>query len=197
MSYWSDWRERTWQCPGCGWTGPGRALGTEPFDALMELWCPTGDLKFGFLSYPSDPQTREAADRGVLEAAVMAHAARLRDSAATELHDARCTGLPDLTNRDLTFTLVLVGGATWSEPTWLTVQHNGQESYREPSGFEWWQEILVVIDQLLDAYGDRVRWIDPDQAGIELLGDSLSAFGHIQDYLHKRGVTPPQGPWAR
>jgi hypothetical protein len=195
-SWYSDWSERTWQCHTCRWQGPGQDLAIQWFSGLGELYCPGCGEKFGRVEFPSEKETRAAAKAGNAEAIAHLKVEQAAEKFRKSLKQARTAPLPDLEGERLEFTFHTNGGRDSLTPFSLAVTCNGQEIYSEPTGYEGWYAILQISDMLLDRYAGRIAWIDPAEAGIALLGDDISAPGHIATYLREHKVTPPTGHWA-
>ncbi len=68
VSYYSDWRVRSWTCAACGWKGTGREADHEQFNALMELNCAECFSRLALVLHPDEEDLRRAAAAGVAEA---------------------------------------------------------------------------------------------------------------------------------
>jgi hypothetical protein len=196
--YFSDWRTDMWDCPGCGWSGPGSGLAKEYFDELFEVHCPRCDHKFGVITHPTTEQTQRAAAAGNAEAIAHLKALTVVGQRQRDVQQAReALGyLPDLDGTDLTFTFAPEGGDDGMSPTWLVLYCGDREVYREPSGYEGWQAIIDIGMVLVDRYAGRIAWIDPAAAGDCLGGDDISYDRHIRAFLAVHHVAPPTGAWA-
>jgi hypothetical protein len=166
----------------------------------MELNCPECDSRLALVPFPTEDQLRAAAEAGNAQA-VEDLAARDADGPRREAWSRdwqasrdRLPSLPDLAGEALTFSLH-AEGRDWMNPDWLLILHEGQEIYREPSGFEHWAAVIELAEAIQDRYGDRVLWFDPGEAAVGLLGDDLSAAKKISSFLTRTGLTPPSGRW--
>jgi len=194
--YFSNWRSRTWQCPECAWAGTGADLAMEQFAELQELHCPRCDHKFGLLLHPNLEETRAAAQAGNDEALKHLQVLELLEGRLQQIEAAREAELPEVAGDRLTFHFTPEGGHDPLSPHWLVLECDGKEIYREPSGYEGWRAIIDISERVLRTYPGRVAWIDPDNAGMALLGDNLSADGHIEDFLRENRIQPPDGRWS-
>jgi len=196
--YFSDWRDRTWTCSRCSWARPGRAAAQVAFSELFELNCPNCDGRLATIPYPTHDSIQQAAAAGNAEAIGMlpkVHAANgFRD--ALRAARARLVAIDFPEGTVLTFRLETITQGDRMNPTHLLVLCNGEEVHREPSGFEHWEAIIEIGQFLVDRFGGRISWYDPDKAGLALLGDSSSAADRIRAFLAESRISPPSGPWA-
>lgn len=72
--YFSDWRQRRWDCSSCQWFGPGSEAAIEPFSELFEVNCPLCDGRLAVISYPTNEEVLRAAEAGNAEAIYMKQA---------------------------------------------------------------------------------------------------------------------------
>ncbi len=200
LHYFEDWDTRTWTCANCNWQGPGSDCTCEHFAELFELRCPKCNGKFTLIrTVVSMEEARASAAVGNEEAA--AHVILLQNAAAFQEQLAESRNgrgkLPALPRGKHTFAFTTGGDdEDWMSPAWLVLLADGVEIYREGSGYEGWEAIIEISEQVLKRYPRRVLWIDPAEVGSTLLGDDLSASGEIQDFLKNHGITPPTGNWA-
>lgn len=197
--YFSGWQASTWTCPDCAWQGTGTALSQEFFRELFELHCPNCDHKFAVVTHPGPEETQIAAAAGNQQAQALAlthSAVARRQQSIQDARSAARNNLPDLEGTALTFTFRADRLPNRVDPDVLVVTCNDVEILREPTGYEGWYAIIEITDLLLQQYPGRVAWVDPADAGIELLGDDISAGGRIKEFLREHHVAPPHGPWA-
>jgi len=194
--YYSSWRTDTFECE-CGWSGTGIQLATEMFRDLFEIHCRECDHKFGLICYPGQAETAEAAARGVTEAIEALPQFDAYKQTQRELAESReqIKALPDFEGDELTFTFAVEGGVSLS-PDYLLICHDGEEIYRERSGFEWWSCLTELCECLMQRYPGRIAWIDPTDDANELLGDDIRADAKIRDFLAENRISPPSGRYS-
>lgn len=197
-NYFSDWKQRTWVCCGCSWSGTGEGASTELFAELFELNCPQCGRRLATVALPTQDVIQSAATDGHPEAKAMLGLVARADEFQAEFQCSRqaLKRLEMIAGDNLEFSLGTVDTHDSMSPSHVVLLCNGIEIYREPSGFEHWRAVIDIGGAVIDQYGDRVAWFDPAEAGVALLGDNLRASGLIQDFLDRAAVAPPSGPWA-
>jgi hypothetical protein len=170
----------------------------EPFAELFELNCPKCDSRLAVITFPTYDEVRKAAATG--DAHALAMMPDVEDGERLQETRRQCrqrlAQLPRLDGTALSFTLDTEDSGDRMNPDWLILKCQGNEIYREPSGFEWWKGVIEIGQAVKDQYGDQAGWYDPSNAGFRLLGDSMSAEGTIHSFLNETGLTPPTGPWS-
>lgn len=196
--YFSDWKQRTWQCSRCSWSGAGSRASQELFAELFELNCPDCDARLATVPLPTHDSIMRAAANGHPEAiSMLDDVVRADEFQADQKRSRRSLKrLKKIDGDNLEFTLTTIDTHDWMSPSHVVLLCNGTEIYRERSGFEHWEAVIKIGQAVIDQYGERVAWFDPAQAGVALLGDNLSASGKIQNFLNREGIAPPSGPWA-
>jgi len=198
LNYFTEAKGRDWSCSACGWNGSFNATSTELFNDLFETNCPSCGARLAIVLYPTQEDILVAAEKGDTEAQSMLDRVAFADEWAKDQKRSRrnLKRLPKIEGDSLEFSLIPSASRDWMNPEWLILLCNGEEIYREPSGFEHWQAIIEIGEAVCEQYAGRIAWIDPADAGTALLGDNLRADGHIQAFLDKAGISPPTGPWA-
>lgn len=196
--YFDDWRKETWACRSCAWTGPEKEASVEILSELMELNCPQCNGRLAVISFPTAQQISKAAEEGNTEALSMLPQVTAAEEFTKSQRTSRrrLSRLPKIKGDHLEFTLDLEASSDWMNPEWLFLKCNGEEIYREPSGFEHWEAVIKIGQAIHTQFASRIAFFDPGQAGVALLGDNMSASGHIQDFLNSTRMAPPTGPWA-
>ena len=196
--YFSDWKQRTWQCSRCEWSGAGSQASQELFAELFELNCPDCDARLATIPLPTHETIKRAAANGHPEAmSMLDDVVRADEFQADQKRSRRSLKrLKKIDGDNLEFTLTTIDTHDWMSPSHVVLLCNGTEIYRERSGFEHWEAVIEIGKVLVEQYRERIAWFDPGEAGVVLLGDSLSASRQIQSFLNRAGIAPPSGPWA-
>lgn len=196
--YFDDWRKETWVCRNCDWTGTEKEASVEIFSELMELNCPQCDGRLAVISFPTTQQISKAAEEGNTEALSMLPQVTATEEFAKSQRTSRrrLSRLPKIKDENLEFTLDLEASGDWMNPGWLLLKCNGEEIYRERSGFEHWEAVIKIGQAIHKQFAGRITFYDPGQAAVALLGDNMSASGQIKDFLNSTHIAPPRGPWG-
>lgn len=197
FEYFSNWRDHTFT-HSCGWTGKHSEASQELFNELFELNCPQCEGRLAVISLPTATQIKNAAKEGNAEALEMLDQVNRSEQFAKERTTRRKSlkRLPKQSGDRLEFTLSTEGSGDWMNPSWLILNCNGEEIYRERSGFEHWEAVIKIGQAIHSQFTGRIAFFDPGQAAVGLLGDNLSASGRIQAFLNETHLAPPSGPWA-
>jgi len=198
-NYFSDWKQRTWTCPACTWTGTGAQAAQELFSELFEINCPACDARLATVLLPTTESIRRAAGDGNSEAISMLDFVDESQQFWADLDTSR-RSLKRLKNIDgdqLELTLETIDTGDWMNPSHVVVLCNGKQIHKERSGYEHWEAIIEIGEALLAQYGSRIAWYDPGTAGVALLGDNRRANSTIQEFLSTHEIAPPTGPWAQ
>lgn len=197
-NYFSDWKQRSWTCPGCAWEGTGAQAAEELFNELFEINCPSCDARLATVLLPTTESIERAAAEGNAEALSMMEVSAQSRRFLANLDTSRraLKRLKDVDGDQLEFTLETIDNGDWMNPTHIVLLCNGKQIYKERSGYEHWQAVIEIGEALLAKYESRIAWYDPAQAGKALLGDNLNASPTIQEFLDTHGIAPPTGPWA-
>lgn len=189
VQYFSDWQGRRYECPACGWSGPGEDADWEVFDGLIQVDCAKCDQRLFLVLLPTTEETKEAAARGNLEAQSHLRVLETREEFLSKLEASILTdvnALPDLPGDPLDFFLTTVG-ETWhvlvaGQPP-LTGPEDPRILHKELAAYATTEPVSRIVPLLELKYGDRFRYLRVTGALLYLLGDDLSADRNLMSAL--------------
>lgn len=199
VAYYSDWREREWTCP-CGWSGTGDDAAHEPFEALLQVDCPSCDKRVLIVNYPDERETRAAAKRGNPEAIRAVESLKQVEEKRSRWLEERLVNpaeLPALDGVDRIDLALQVdeqaeGGAQ------MILLVNGEEVHHEGAWFEDAEPLSRFLVCARERYGDRIASIDITfGARLYLSGDSLRLSREIDRALAEHGFDHDGQPLKR
>ena len=186
-NYYDDWKQSSFNCKQCAWTGLGSELvqGEKPRD-LFEVCCPNCGRVISVVLLPTLEESRENWDKlsELDKHAVETMEARQKDSSGRRLSDPE--ELPDIAGDDLEILWDIEhfeGGDTM-------LRHGNIVLWREPSFYEGYERYLDVGQILLQKYGSRLKdFIPTQESRLYLYGDSTSAADKVDQFRErlKRG----------
>lgn len=188
VSYYSDWRERAWECP-CGWRGTGAEAAQEAFGELVQVDCPACDARLCLVPYPDAAETAAAAAAGDAEAirAVESEAKRAeweKRLRRTRLYSAeRLPALEGVERIALALSVDDLAGDTV-----FVLLANGELIHSEVAEWESVGPLPRILRHATTRYGDRIASFEVTfGAHMWLAGDSLQLGREIDEVLEAHG----------
>jgi len=191
MSNYYDVNEKIYQCK-CGWSGTMDDGVSEPFDQLMELYCPKCNERLDVIVYPTYEETMQAAADGknVNPADVAAQEIRKELSARWEKEKLNEPNqLPDIQGDNLEFVWDQKEYGSWTK-TYYVITHNGELVWKEPSFYEDAPRFPEIVDIFKKKYGSRFKEMAVTWSALgPLMGDKLGYWRYVKGYpiLEKDG----------
>ena len=170
-----------YSCPRCGWAGPGMDLTIGSVSQyLIEFCCPECERALGGFS---NPLVGEIQDPDPSWSTIATGDLRTQETRWRELLSARTTPWRDSSASDTDPVHASLQVRTDSRGTWLVIDANGSEIFRELAAEDDIEPAPRLLAYLHARYGDRLRSFDPWRAFDFLAGDSLSATARIMVLL--------------
>lgn len=168
-----DWRNASFACDGCAWSGKGgdaRLTALSAFDYFLR--CPKCDRVIDALKTPTIEEAHEHWSEldDDLRAQIVVLETRRKDYLERRLE--RADQLPDLPGDNLLLTWDLTG----REGGDLLIKHGDRIVWREPAYYENYERFKQIAALLTERYGRRlVDLVPTDTSELFLYGDRISA----------------------
>ena len=192
VTYYSDWRTRTWTCD-CGWSGTGDDASSEPFAELLQVDCPTCQHRICLVPYPTEAETAAAAADGHPEAlrALEQEAKRAewekRLRRSKLYRTAKLPALDGVERIEVVLSMDQVG-----DDAVYTLIANGELIHSEVAEWESIGPLPRLLRHLKARYGERlVAFSIAPGAWMYLAGDSLALGRQIDAILEEAGFPDP------
>lgn len=175
-SYFDGYRDETFRCPRCSWTGGFKQLEQEQYRDLFDGSCPQCGKMLIIVSFPTGEEIRKAAARGNEEAQEMLPMVRQREDldAVFEREGLKSAEqLPDLAGEELEF--------DWDqeqdgEKDLTIIRWGDALVWKEPAFYEGRPRFNQVKEILKARYGSRFKSLKPtERSKLYLYGDDLGA----------------------
>lgn len=175
-SYFDGYRNDTFHCPSCSWTGGFEQLDQEQYHDLFDGSCPQCGKMLIVVSFPTLKEIRKAAADGNEEAQHMLPMVKQREGldAAFERDGLKSADqLPDLAGNELEF--------AWDQEQEgendLTIIRCGEAViWKEPAFYEGWPRFNQVKEILKARYASRFKSLKPtERSKLYLFGDDLGS----------------------
>ncbi len=172
-----DWRNASFTCDGCAWSGHGRDARLTAISAFdYFLRCPKCDLVIDAVKSPTIEEAREHWSEldDDLRAQIVVLEQRRQDYRQRRLE--RPEQLPDLPGDDLLLTWDLTG----REGGEVLIKHGDRVLWREPAYYENYRRFEEIARLLTKRYGRRLADLVPtDSSELYLYGDRISAPDYV------------------
>ena len=177
--YYSNWREKDYECGDCNWRGKGSQLQScEWYRELFEVCCPVCGKKLDNILYPTLAESRQnwdnasKADKWMMERIEE----KQREFAARKLESSE--QLPDLEGDDL----ILVWDVTEYNGGDVLIKYGERVIWSEPSFYENYKRFATVAALLKKKYGDSLQdFIPTRKSWLYLYGDSMSSVDYVAE----------------
>jgi hypothetical protein len=166
------------ECPVCGWSGLPDGY-KNYYNDLFDVCCPKCDKMILIVGYPTEEETKEAANKGNQEAKENLSVFSVRNAFMQNFEEKKLKGpdeLPDIEGEKLDFIFDAEDKPDdlWNENALIIC--NGEIIWKEPLLYECWLRFNQIREILIKKYGRRFNSFKPTRAAeLNLYGDDLGA----------------------